>query len=280
MPTVSYDFNEASDFADFVVLDPGNYVFIFREADATQKSKAGKPKVVVDLIVSGASPANQWTIGGLVRQHWPTRGEGSGRFRDFLSALGYDFKTKGSLKLERYYEDEIGARVSKAAGDRLGDDGEVMFFNDLHQLMPGQQMRDILGLDDEEDIIDVEEEEEDEEVEEVEEEEIDEEDDEEEEDEEEEEEDEEETEEDEAEEDEEEEPDDENEEEEEGEEGIDLEDLDDMNLKALREMAEEYDISTKAPRGKKLTSAILRKRLAVLWEDEEEDNEEDEEDPF
>ncbi len=261
-PTVSYDFNEASDFADFIVLEPGNYVFTFREADASQKSKKGNPKVVVDLIVSGASESAQWTIGGLLRQHWPTRGEGSGRFRDFLSALGYNFKTKGSLKLERYYEDEIGARVTKAAGDRLGDDGEVMFFNDLHQLMPGEQMRSILGLDD------VEEEEEPEEPEEEEEEDA----------EEEEEAEEEETEEDEAEDDEEEESDDEDEEEgeeEEDEEGITIEDLDDMNMKALRELAGEWEVSTRAPKGKKLTSAILRKRLAATYEEEEEEGEED-----
>ncbi len=260
MPTVSYDFNEASDFADFIVLEPGNYVFTFREADATQKSKAGNPKVVVDLIVSGASESQQWAVGGLLRQHWPTRGEGSGRFRDFLSALGYNFKTKGSLKLERYYEDEIGARVTKAAGDRLGDDGEVMFFNDLHQLMPGEQMRGILGLDDDEGEEEVEEEpEEEEEVEEEEEAE------------------EEETEEDEAEEDEEEESDDEDEEEgaEEEEEGIAIEDLDGMNLSALKELAKEWEVSTRAPKGKKLTSAILRKRLAATYEEEEEEGEED-----
>ena len=258
MPTVSYDFNDASEFAEFVVLEPGNYVFKFQEADASQKSKAGKAKVVVDLIVSGASPGNEWTEGGLVRQHWPTRGEGSGRFRDFLSALGYDFKSKGSLKLEKFYGDEIGARVSKTAGDQPDADGNTMWFNDLRQLMPGEQMRGILGLDEE-----IEEIEDDEEVEE---EEVEEEDDEEDE-----------AEEDEAEEDEEEEAADEDEEEEEDEEGIELDDLADMKLGELREMAKEYDISTRAPKGKKLTSAILRKRLAVLWE---EDEDEDEEDPF
>ncbi len=252
MPTVSYDFKDASEFADFVTLEPGNYVFRFKEADASEKSKAGKPKVIVDLIVTGASVGNEWVVGGLLRQHWPTRGEGSGRFRDFLSALGYDFKTRGSLKLEKYYEDEIGARVTKAAGDQPDAEGNTMYFNDLHQLMPGEQMRSILGLDE------VEEEEEEDEAEEEEDEEVEE---------------EEEVEED---EDEEEEEDDEEEEDEEEEE-LSLEDLDDMNLKALREMAKEYDISTKAPKGKKLTSAILRKRLAVLWED---DKDEDEEDPF
>ncbi len=260
MPTVSYDFNEASDFADFIVLEPGNYVFTFREADASQKSKKGNPKVVVDLIVSGASESLQWTVGGLLRQHWPTRGEGSGRFRDFLSALGYNFKTKGSLKLERYYEDEIGARVTKAAGDQLGDDGEVMFFNDLHQLMPGEQMRGILGLDDDEGEEEAEEEPEEEEEETEEEEEAEE----------------EEAEEDEAEEDEEEESDDEDEEdEEEEEEGIAIEDLGAMNLSELRELAKEWEVSTRAPKGKKLTSAILRKRLAATYEEEEEEGEED-----
>lgn len=269
-PTVSYDFNDAAEFADFVVLEPGNYVFSFKSADATQKSKAGNPKVIVDLIITGASAGNEWAIGGLLRQHWPTRGEGSGRFRDFLSALGYNFKTKGSLKLERYYEDEIGARVTKAAGDQLTDDGQTMYFNDLHQLMPGEQMKGILGLDDDEAEEAEEAEEEEVEEEEIEEEEVEE----DEEDEEVEEEDEDEAEEDEEEDDGEEE---EEEEEDDEEESLELEDLDAMNLKELREIAKEYDISTKAPKGKKLTSAILRKRLAVLWE---EDEDEDEEDPF
>ncbi len=267
MPTVSYDFNEASEFAEFVVLEPGNYVFTFQEADASQKSKKGNPKVVVDLIVAGASAANQWAIGGLVRQHWPTRGEGSGRFRDFLSALGYSLKAKGSLKLEKFYGDEIGARVSKTAGDTPDAEGNTMWFNDLRQLMPGEQMRGILGLDDDEEEEEIEEEKfEEEEVEEVE--------DEDEEEDEEEEEDEDEAVEEEAEEDEEEEAADEDEEEEEG---IELEDLDDMKLGELRELAKEWEVSTRAPKGKKLTSAIMRKRLAATWD---EDEDEDEEDPF
>ncbi len=268
MPTVSYDFNEAGDFADFVTLEAGNYVFKFSEADASQKSKAGNPKAIVDLIVTAASPANSWAVGGLSRQHLPTRGEASGRFRDLLAALGVPAKKKGSLKLEKYYGNEIGARVTKVAGDKPDAEGNTMWFNDLKQIMPGEQMRAILGLEDEEE--EVEDEEEDiEEVEEEEEEEKEvEEDDEDEEEEEEDEEDEEDEDEDDYEED---------EEEEEEEEELSLEDLKGMKLAELKELGKEYDISTRAPKGKKLTSAIMRKRLATLWDDDEE---EDEEDPF
>ena len=259
MPTVSYDFNEAGDFADFLVLEPGKYVFKFKSAEAG-KSKAGNPKVIVDLIVAATgSPDHDWAIGGLVRQHMNTTGGASGRFRDFIGALGYNPKEKGSLKLEKYFEKEIGASVIKTVGENTDEAGNPVYFNDLRTLIPGDQMRKMIGaLDDDED--EEEEDEIEEEEEDLEDEEEEAEDDEEEDDEEEEDED-----------DEEEEEDEDDEEEEE----LAFEDLKSWKLPELKELAKEYDISTRAPKGKKLTPAIMRKRLEVIFEEEEEEGEED-----
>jgi hypothetical protein len=271
LPTVGYDFSDAGDFADFVTLEPGQYVFKFTNADASQKSTAGNKKVIVDLIVVKAGvKKNAWGEGGLVRQHWNTTGGASGRFRSFLEALGATTKTKGSLKLEKYYEEEIGATVTKVPGQKLDADGNVVYFNDLRGLMPGAQMRSIIGAaeDEDEDEYEDDEDVEEEEVEEDEEEEEDEEDDEEAEDDEDEEE----------EEDEDEEEDDEGDEEEE--EFLTPEDIKTMKMPEAKELAKEYGISTRPPKGKTLTIALLRKRLidGIDWEGAEE--EEDEEDPF
>lgn len=255
MPTIAYDFSDAGDFADFVVLEAGNYVFRLKSVDGSQKSKANAPKAIVDLIVVGASEANSWAEGGLVRQHWPTTGGASGRFKAFMAALGIDPKAKGSIKIEKYYEEEVGARVTKVVGKQLDVDGNPVYFNELSQMMPGDQMRKILGLteaedDDEEEGEDAEEDEEGDDSEEEAEGDEDGEDDEEEG----------------------EEADDEEEEE-----ALTLEDLKAMNLKELKELAAENEVSVKPPKGKKLTSAILIKRLSALIES---DDEEGEEDPF
>jgi len=261
VPTIAYDFNEAGDFADFIVLEAGNYVFKFKGAEPG-KSKAGNPKAVVDLVVSAASPGNAWAIGGLVRQHWATKGGSSGKFRDFLAALGATPKEKGSLKLEKFFEKEIGARVIKTPGDETDAEGQTVWFNDLRGMMPGDQMRKILGASEEEDDEEYEEEEEEEIEDDDEEEEVEEgEEDEDEEDEEDEEEEE-------SDEDEEEEDDDEEEE-------LTLEDLKSMKLPELIEVAKVNDVSTRAPKGKKLTVGIMRSRLAKLFEDEEDEGEED-----
>jgi hypothetical protein len=53
-----------------------------------------------------------------------------------------------------------------------------------------------------------------------------------------------------------------------------------MNLSELKELAKEYDISTTPPKGKKLTKAIMLKRLEALFEEDEDEDEGDEEDPF
>lgn len=271
MPTVAYDFADAGDFADFVVAEPGQYVLKFTTADASQKSSAGNKKVIVDLIVvkSGVKK-NAWAEGGLIRQHWNTSGGASGRFRDFLAALGHNFKEKGSLKLEKYYEGEIGATITKVPGKKLDEEGNLVYFNDLRGLMPGEQMRAIIGAAEEELFEEDEELEEDEE--EVEEDEEEEEDDEEDDEEAEDDEDEEE------EEDEDEEEDEEGDEEEE--EFLTPEDVKTMKMAEAKKLAKEYGISTRPPKGKKLTIALLRKRLldGIDWEGGEEEDEE--EDPF
>jgi len=195
-----------------------------------------------------------------------TTGGASGRFRDFLAALGATPKAKGTLKLEKFYEEELGARVTKVPGKDLDAEGNPVFFNDLRQLMPGDQMRDIIGDAEDEDIDDEDEDvEEEEEEDEEESEEEDEEDDEEAEDDEDEEE--------EEDEDEDEEAEDDDEEEEE----LTLEDLKGMKLADLRAVAEANEVSLKPPKGGKLTAVILRKRLEALFD---EDEEEGEEDPF
>lgn len=261
MPQISYDFSDAAEGGDFVTLENGLYVFELVKVEAG-KSKSNQPKAVVTLKVTGASGSNEVYMGGIINQHWPTKGKAAFRFRSFLAALGVSSKDKGSVKIEKYYGDEIGARVTTTPGSQPDESGNYMMFNELNGLIPGEQARKMLGLLDDDD---------DEEEEEAEEEEEDEEEDVEE-DEEEEDEDEEDDEEDDDEE--------EDEEDEEEEEYLTLDDLKTMKLPELKELAEENDISIKPPKGKKLTVAIMRKRLAALFEDEEGDEEDEEEDPF
>lgn len=271
MPTISYDFSDAAEGGDFVTLENGLYVFEFVKVDA-EKSKAGNPKAVVMLKVALAEPSRKYFEGGMITQHWPTTGKASFRFRSFLEAIGaLKGKDKGSAKLEKYYGEEIGARVTVRAGDQLDDSGNAMYFNDLSMILPGEQVRKMIegqaGADDEYDD-EEDEEEEDEDVEEEEDDEEVEDDDEDEEDEEDEEEDEE---------DEDDEDEDDEEEEEDDDDFLTEEDLKGMSLEELVALAKEYDISTRKPAGKKLTKSVMIKRLSVLFE---EDEEEEEEDPF
>ncbi|MEK0324296.1 MAG: hypothetical protein QQN63_01205, partial [Nitrosopumilus sp.] len=79
MTTVSYDFEGTEDFGDFVTPQRGRYLFKFVKADATQKSNAGHPKVIIDLaIVDGQ---HDGYVDGIVRQHYPSTGKGAGRLR-------------------------------------------------------------------------------------------------------------------------------------------------------------------------------------------------------
>ena len=249
MPTVQYDFDETEELGDFVTLVPGRYVFEFVKAE-TGESKAGNPKAVVQLKVVAAHRQGEAFVGGVISQHWPTTGKAAFRFRAFLQAIGaLKGKSKGTLKLERFYGKTIGAFSKLTEGEQTDEAGNPVYFNDLSQIVPGDQMLDLLeGHESEED--DEDEELEDEEVE-VE----DDEDDDEEFDE-----------------------DEDDDEEEEGEE-MTPEDLDDMSLAELRELAEEYGVSTRPPKGKKkLMASTLRKRLVQeLWEDDED---EDDEEPF
>lgn len=264
MPQISYDFSDAAEGGDFITLENGLYVFKFVKAEAG-KSGAGNPKAVVTLEVAAAQPSNEAFVGGMITQHWPTTGKAAFRFRSFLAALGaLKGKDKGSLKLEKHYGDEIGARTIQRSGDQADDSGNYMVFNDLQGILPGDQVRKMLGVldddEDEEEELEDEDEEDEEEEEEAEEEETEEDDDEEDEDEDDE--------------------DEEDDEEEEEEEYLTVDDLKTMKLPELKELAEENDISTRAPKGKKLTVAVMRKRLQVLFEEEDEDEEEAEEDPF
>ena len=238
--TLSYDFNEAAEGGNFVTLPEGRYVFKFIKAEAG-KSNAGNPKAIVTLQVAAGK-----FDGDVITQHWPTNGKASFRFRDFLASVGFKPKEKGKLDLRKYYGSEIGAIVTL----RDNDEGEAVF-NDLKGLIPGDQMRDMLGIDDDD-------EEEFEDEEEDEEEFDDEEEDEDEEDEE--------------------------DEDEEDEEEITKADLKEMDLDELKELAEEWEVSTRKPRGKTLTKAIMRKRLAEyidsLGEEGEEEEDEEDEEPF
>lgn len=268
MPTIAYDFSDAAEGGDFVTLENGLYVFEFIKVDA-EKSKAGNPKAVVHLKVTLAEPSRKYFEGGMITQHWPTTGKASFRFRSFLEAVGaLKGKDKGSAKLEKYYGEEIGARVSTRPGDQLDDGGNAMLFNDLSMILPGDQVRQMIEgksradeeYDDEEEDEETEAEEEDDEEDEEDEEVEDDEDEEDEEDEEDDE-------------------DDDEDEDEDEEELLSEDDLKKMSLDELVELAKEYDISTRKPAGKKLTKAIMLKRLAVLFEEEEEE-EDEEEDPF
>ncbi len=159
-----------------------------------------------------------------------------------LRALGIDIKDRGKVALEKYYDEEFGARVSLTEGKDKNEAGETIYFHDLNSILPSAQYEDLFDEDEPE-------EEEDEDVEEEEVEDTDEEVDDEVED----------------------------------EEGITIEDLDDMTLAELKELAEEWDVSTKPDKGKKkLGVAQMRRRLAEVIdgaddEEEEEDEEDDDE---
>ncbi len=184
-------------------------------------------------------------IGETVRQDWPTTGAASFRWRDFMKAIGVKMPKsgKGKLDIRKYYGEEIGCIATIEEGDERD-------FTNLKSLMPGDQMRALLDeVEDEDD----EEEEEEEEYEEEEE-------DEEEED------------------DEEEEEDDDDDEEE-----VTKADLKAMDLDELKELADEWEVSTRKPKGKNLTKTVMLKRLNKFIDElEEDDDEDDDEDaePF
>lgn len=250
--TLTYDFSEAAEGGDFVTLERGRYVFEVIKIEAG-KSDAGNPKAIVTLKVNGTEPKNEVWVGGLINQHWPTTGKASFRFRDFITAIGAKPKGKGKMSLGKYVGSEIGATVTVTESDREDSD---MLFNDLRSIVPGEQMRKLLGLDDEpEEDEEWDEDEEDEEDEDWEDEDEDDEDDEEE--------------------DEDEEDEDEDEEEE-----ITREEIEGMKKAELLELAEEWELNTRPPKGKKtLTVALLRKRVLKEYDSYADEDEEDEE-PF
>jgi hypothetical protein len=242
--TISYDYTEAGEGGDFVTLEEGRYVLKLIKA-ATGESKAGNPKAIIDFeVLEGKSG-----IGGTVRQDWPTTGAASFRWRDFLKALGVELpkSKKGKLDIRKYYGTEIGALATIEEGDERD-------FTNLKNLMPGDQMRALLGVDDEEE----------------DEEEYDEEDEEEEEEEEEEE-------------DEEDEDEDEDEDEEDDEEVVTKADLKSMDLDELKELADEWEVSTRKPKGKNLTKRVMLTRLNKFIDELEEEadaDEDEDEEPF
>ena len=218
--TINYDFDEAAEGGDFVTLSEGRYVFKVIKVEGGE-SKAGNPKAVVTLQVEAGK---EEYIGGVITQHWPTSGGASFRFRDFLKAVGVEPKTKGKADLRKSYGKTIGAIVTLREGDEDGS-----FFNDLKGLMPGRMMLDLLGIEES---------------------------------------------------DEDEEEDGEGEDEEDGDESEDVRDwtedeLKEMDLGGLKELAEEWEVSTKKPAGKKLTQAVLRTRLLEAFEEAQEDEGED-----
>ncbi len=233
--TFGYDFSDTEEYGDFVTLTPGRYIFALTKAEK-DTSAAGNPMAVITLrVVAG----NQAYIGGTIQQNWLTGGKSAFRLRAMMRALGIDLKDKGKVALEKYYEDEFGARVSLTEGKDKNEAGETIFFHDLNSILPSAQYEDLLEDFDDED----EEEEEFEDEEETE--------------------------------------DDEVEDEGEDDEGISVEDLDDMDLAALKELAEEWEVSTKHDKGKKkLGVAQMRRRLTEVIEaaDEEEEGEEEDED--
>lgn len=249
MTTFGYDFTEASEGGDYVTLTEGRYVFEFVKVEKHESAR-GNPTAKVTLKVAAG---NQAYIGGMVTQYWPTTGGGAFRFQDFLVAIGIKPKDKGKVNLASKYGALIGARVTLEAGKEPREDGSTIYFHKLSGIVSGKQYQDLLDAADDEE----EEEEEDFEDEELE--------------------DEEELEDDEEEfDDDDEEEDDDDEEEEE----LTVELVKSIkNLGELREIANELDVSTRKPRGKDLTVAILRKRIVEYLEslDEEED---DDEEPF
>ncbi len=246
--TIAYDYTEAGEGGDFVVLEEGRYVLKLIKA-ANGESKAGNPKAIVDFVVVVGKSGQ----GGVVRQDWPTTGAASFRWRDFLKALGVKLPKsgKGKLDIRKYYGDEIGAIATIEEGDERS-------FTNLKGLMPGDQMRAMLGEGEDED----EDEDEDEFPEEDEDEEDDEQEDEDE--------------------DEDEEEDDEDDDEEDDEEEVTKADLKAMDLDELKELADEWEVSTRKPKGKNLTKTIMLKRLNKFIDSlaEEDDDEDEDEEPF
>ncbi len=230
--TFGYDFSDTEEYGDFVTLTPGRYIFALTKAEKDE-SAAGNPMAVITLrVVAG----NEAYIGGTIRQNWLTSGKSAFRLRAMMRALGIDLKDKGKVALEKYYEEEFGARVSLTEGKDKNEAGETIFFHDLNSILPAEQYADLL------EDLDEEEEEDDEDIEDEDIEDI------------------------------------EDDEDEDDEEGISVEDLDDMDLAALKELAEEWEVSTKPDKGKKkLGVAQMRRRLTAVIEDAEEDEDEDEE---
>ena len=299
MSTFSYDFTEAGDFGDFVTLTPGRYVFEFIKIEAGQ-SAAKNPKAIVTLKVAAVEGgAAEIYIGGVINQHWPTTGAGAGRFQSFIKALGIKSKERGKVNLAQKYGEEIGAIVELEQGKELRDDGSPMFFHNLKAIHPGAQYRAMMDLEDEDEPDGPEEDEEPEDdegedepwtaedfegitladlkqiaedndisiepdagksklsaaamrarlIEAL------------------------------VDEDEDEDDEDDEDEEEDEDEWTD-EDIDGLSLTELQELAEEWEVSTKPAKGKKVASAaLLRKRLKDALEAEDDEDGEDEE-PF
>ena len=235
--TLSYDFSDAAEGGDFVVVPPGRTVFKFVGVDASEKSAAGNPKAIVRLEV--VAHAREEFVGGLISQHWNTTGKASFRFRDFLTAIGYKAKTKGKLDLRKYYGKTIGAIVSIT----LGEDEETEF-NNLSRIVPGKTMLALMD-EDEPEKDDYDEDEDEEESDGTQKDTSSEEGD--------------------------------DESQDGDEESFSAEDVADMELAELKEICEEYDVSVKPVSGKTRVSASqLRKRiLAELFEDDGEDDDEE-----
>lgn len=243
MTTISYDFSEAGEGGDFVTLREGRYVFKLVKVEGG-KSGQGNPKAIVTLAV--AAPEGAF-VDGLINQHWPTTGAGAFRFRALLKALGVSGKEKGKVNLAKYYGKEIGARVTLSEG-RPRDDGTAMLFHELNGIVPGSQMRAVLGDEEGDEDEDFEDEYSDEE---------------------------------ETEEESSEEEADEDDEAEDDDEDITPDDVREMDLTELKELAEEWGISTKPPKGKsRLSKAVMVKRILEEFEDDEDDEEDEDEEPF
>ena len=232
--TFSYDFQETEEYGDFVTLTPGRYIFALTKVKK-DVSAAGNPKAVVTLTVVAGNSAY---IGGIINQHWPVTGKGAFRFRAMLKALGVNVKDRGKVALEKYIDDEFGARVTLQEGKEKNEAGETVWFHELNAILSPAQYADLLEEAEE----DEEWEDGEEETEEAEEEKVEEDEDEE-------------------------------------DEGVSVEDLDEMSLAELKELAEDWEISTKPDKGKKkLTMAQMRRRLTVFIEEAEDEGEDEDED--
>lgn len=252
MSQFSYDFGDTEEFGDFVTLTPGRYVFELIEAKP-DVSSSNNPVARVRLkVVAG----NQAYIGGVITQVWNTTGKAAFRFRAFLKAIGVDLeRDKGKINLGQHEnKSKFGAIVKLQAGDRPNEAGETVYFHDLSMILPASQYSDL--FEDEED-----EEWEDDEVEddEIEDDEVD----------------------DDEYEDDDEVGDDEVDEDDEADE-LTVADLAEMGLSELKELAEEYDISTKPAKGaKRLSASVMRKRIIEeLFGEEATDDDDDDEEPF